>query len=131
MGRIRSMGKMVKGNPGLALGGLAGLGALFGAGSGLREMVTGEKEKRKREAEGQMIALEKRAVALRHAQAMREQAIKLNMQSLALNLPELYNQAAAGRALPRGATYIGGSRRPDVIRDLAEGMANGDFNQQG
>ena len=123
------MGRMVKGNSAAALGGLAGLGAILGVGSQVREAVTGEASERKRQRESEILQLEKRAMMLRHAQQAREQAIQLNMRSLAMNLPEIYNQAAAGRALPKGATYIGGSRRTDVIRDLAEGMANGDFNQ--
>lgn len=131
MGRIRSLGRMTKGNAVAALGGLVGLGALLGGGDAVRQAVTGEREARRREREAQLIALERKALEIRQREAAREEAIRINMRSLAINMPDLYNQASAGRALPKGATYIGGARRPDIIRDLAESMANGDFNEQG
>ena len=80
--------------------------------------------------EAELIELERRAMAMREARQAKEQAVSMNLQSLALTHPDIYNSVSAGRPLPRGATWIGGARRDDLLQELGAEMAQGSFMQQ-
>jgi hypothetical protein len=53
-----------------------------------------------------------------------------NMARLAQYAPDLYNQALAGRSLPQGAAVFGGTKRPDLVEEIAYGMSLGAFQQE-
>lgn len=130
MGRIRRLKEGTKGGPAAALGMLAAVAAISGVGSEIREALTGEAERKRRERERDLIALERRAMAMREARQAKEQAVRMNLQSLALTHPDIYNSVAAGRPLPKGATWIGGPRRDDLLQELGADMAEGSFSMQ-
>lgn len=130
MGRIGKLKAGTKGGPQMAMGALLGIAALSGAGGELREALTGERERKKREREAELIELERRAMAMREARQAKEQAVSMNLRSLALTHPDIYNSVAAGRSLPKGATWIGGGRRDDLLQELGAEMAQGSFDTQ-
>ena len=49
----------------------------------------------------------------------------VNLQRVAATNPDVYNQVAAGRRLPRGAVMIGGRPRTDLLAELADALARG------
>jgi hypothetical protein len=53
-----------------------------------------------------------------------------NMSRLAQYAPDLYNQTLAGRQLPQGAAVFGGTKRPDLVEEIAYGMSLGAFTDQ-
>lgn len=58
-------------------------------------------------------------------QRLTEQA----MIQLATKAPHLFNESAAGRRLPRGATVIGGQPNVDVLGQVAARLASGEYMQ--
>jgi len=56
--------------------------------------------------------------------------MQMNLQRLSQAAPDLYMQIAAGQRLPQGATVLGGRPRTDLLRDVAQGMAEGRFGGQ-
>jgi len=53
-----------------------------------------------------------------------------NARRLAMYAPHLFNQVMAGRKLPRDAVVVGGQPRVDLLDELAQGMADGEWGDQ-
>lgn len=71
----------------------------------------------------------KMAVYMQMQQRRLQRATVEHMSRLAQYAPDLYNQALAGRQLPQGAAVFGGTKRPDLVEELAYGMSLGAFQQ--
>lgn len=59
------------------------------------------------------------------------QDMMASLQQLASQNPQLYTEVMAGRKLPRGARVFGGTKRTDLLEELAYGMVKGDYAQAG
>lgn len=111
--------------------GLLGLASLSGLPGMIHEGLTGEKERRKREAEARLAAIQAKIQSSRYEIMRRRMAVEANLQNLAMGAADIYNQMAAGRQLPPDAVVIGGQRRTDLLQQLAMNMADGAFSPQG
>jgi hypothetical protein len=119
---------MFGGKTALAGGGLLALGGLFGLGNSVRENLMGGDERKEQWREG-MRQLEAKLYGQMLDRQRRSGLIEQQLMSLAQTAPDVYNRVAAGRPLPTGATVIGGGRRTDLLQQLGERMANGEFSQ--
>lgn len=83
----------------------------------------------------EMFQLEQRVRAQRQVREMerqrRDMAMQANLQVIATQAPDVYNQVLAGRPLPRGAKVFAGRPRRDLLEELAVAMSDGAFPVDG
>lgn len=75
--------------------------------------------------------LQARQMALEHQVRMEglRRRMGQNLARLAALAPDVYNQVAAGRRLPKDAVVIGGRPRMDLLEQLSLGMSEGSFQE--
>lgn len=61
--------------------------------------------------------------AMEEKRKARQEAVQKNIQTIASQNPQLYNELIVGRSLPRGAIVLGGPPRTDLLETVASMMA--------
>lgn len=107
---------------GIALPVGAALGSL---GLGAKEAITGTEDGERRAMMLQMLLDDNNQELINRE---REQVYNENTRRLMQINPDLATRLMAGRKLPPGAVMFGAEPRSDLLREVAEAMAQGQFN---